>query len=356
MFSITDHTDDSSKAPTSLYQYARNLRTLAERLAAFERVGSDSLSDANAPEINHLMSAFRDGTHPDVKDDGLSNNTLMAYQGNVRKFYRFFGSLPEGDDDRLTVSAGDISMLSPSPSSVDEHDMFTKNDIQAMREAIQHPRDRCLFELLLNTGQRIGAIQTLRVSDIDADAGASGRYLLNPDADGLKGASGKRPLLGARRAVMDWVDMHPSDDPDAYLITHLPSYTRANPGQMLGKDRIRVTLREIAERAGVTKPVNPHNFRHSFVTMCRRDYDMEDYEIIYLLGHTKGSRVIQTTYSHLSAEEINEGVEVKQGFTEPEDKSPLTPPVCPTCSEPVPNAAKACGRCGDVFAPDAVAV
>lgn len=46
-----------------------------------------------------------------------------------------------------------------------------------------------------------------------------------PEVDGLKGASdrnGKRPLLGAKGTLQNWLEYHPApDEPDTYLITAL---------------------------------------------------------------------------------------------------------------------------------------
>jgi len=78
--------------------------------------------------------------------------------------------------------------------------MYTEDEVQALREAVDNARDRCMLELFLNTGQRIRAIQTLRVKDVDPEDGTTGSYYLNTDAEGLKGAAqngSKRPLLGA---------------------------------------------------------------------------------------------------------------------------------------------------------------
>lgn len=287
--------------------------------------------------------------------DNLSDQTVRQRQAAAIKFYRFHETAVDPDAISLTsVENG---------SKVDERDMFTRDEIHALREACDNLRDRCLLEMLIYTGQRIRAIQTLRLKDIDLDEGV---YYLNTDEAGLKGADKtgkKRPLLGAEAAVRDWIDCHPTGNAEDYLITALPSATRTNgAGEYLSLPAIRHRLWTIADRADVYdretkegKPPNPHNFRHYFVTVCYREYEMDPSTIKFLIGHGQDSTVMETTYQHLTDEDhINAARRKSDAGREPDEKEgALTPEVCPTCREPLAPGAKACSSCGDVFTPDA---
>jgi hypothetical protein len=229
--------------------------------------------------------------------------------------------------------------------------MFTVEEVDAMRDAIGSPRERCLFELLAHTGQRIRAIQTLRIKDVDPKEGV---FWLNDDADGLKGASGKRPLLGASEYVYQWLEYHPTGEPDDYLLTALPKHGGGGePGEMLSQRTIQYHLTKIADEAGVDKDVHPHIFRHYFTTIAKRDYGMDDAHIKRLRGDAPGSNVMETTYRHLTDEDTIEHAQAKREGREPETESPLTPQVCPTCQTELSPDARACERCGTVFTPDA---
>jgi len=330
-----------TKSYGTLAAYTQALKRVCElserRLTDFEDTG----------EINRLFEDFRRGTHPKVKDDGYGKSTLGQWESAVTKFFEYhshFGVEPE----EIVIDAN-------PRTEVDDRDMYTRDEIEALRDAVTNPRDRCMLELFLNTGQRIRAIQTLRLKDVDTDEGI---YYLNTDADGLKGAEKngrKRPLLGAKRAVYDWLQHHQSG-PEDYLITPLPSANGGTHGDKLSQSTMRAALRKIADRAGVDKPPNPHNFRHYFVTTCKRDYGMDDATIKHLIGHGQGSRIMETTYQHLNDEDHIEAAEVAAGIREEEDESPLTPQVCPTCAEQLDPGAKACPGCGTVFAPNAKTV
>jgi len=335
-------TDTKTKEASTLKSWAVSLHRTARRLQ--EPYGL-SLSEATADDINQLMSDLRSGDHPDVKDDGLANNTVRNAQGYVRKFYRYHDDL-NADDDSITLIQGD-------ETHIDERDMLTDDEIDAMRNAADDPRDLAIFDLLLYTGQRSTAIRSLRIKDIDLDAGV---YYLNGTVDGLKGADkngNKRPLLGAVGSIREWLRYHPDpDNPDAYLITTKPRYSDVDPESMVSRNTIRRATTKLGEKAGIDKPTNPHTIRHNFVTIAKREYGMDDNTVKHLIGHAPDSNVMETTYAHLTDEDFIQAAEEAAGIREPEGGESLSPDIC-HCGEPLPDAAKACPRCGTVYAPDA---
>jgi len=323
-----------TKEPKTLSNYTSRLR-----LAATELDGD--LLEQTTETINQLMAGFASGDAEIAPNDGYSKGSVGQYQSALKAFYRFH----DGHD----VNAEEIPVFAPEDTSVDERDMFTLEEVKAMRDAVDSPRERCLFELLAYTGQRIRAIQTLRLKDIDLEEGL---LYLNEDADGLKGAKGKRPLLGAEAYVRRWLDYHPTGEPDDYLIT--PKATGGGtPGDMITQDTMRYHLRKIADKAEVDKDVHPHIFRHYFTTIAKRDYDLDDAYIKHLRGDSPGSNVMETTYRHLSDDDAINHASAKFKGEEPEKESPLSPEQCPTCGVILEPNAKACSNCGDVFTLDA---
>lgn len=338
--------DDGQKETKS----TNTLRTYVFGLKRVAEVSDVPLSELDTEAVNELMGALRNGEidHPDVKDDGYSKSYLKPWQAALKGFYRYH--------DGYGVDAEGIAIFTQDRSGVDERDMYTPEEVEDLRAAVDNPRDRCLLELFLNTGQRIRVIQTLRVKDVDIDDGV---YYLNDGVEGLKGADengNKRPLLGAKRAVYDWLQYHPkADDPEAYLICPQGSHSWAEAGSQLSQSTIRHTLSKIADGAGVDKPPHPHNFRHYFVTLCKSKYDLDDSTIKHLIGHGPNSSVMETTYQHLSDEDYIKKAEVAMGLREEEEVSPMTPDICPTCGDNLGADAKACEGCGAVFTPDAKA-
>lgn len=326
----------------------QTLRAWKNRLRIVAKRTEVDLTEATADDLNKFWDSIMQGTHPDVKDSGLSQNTVTSQQSTVRVFYEYH--------DDLGIEVEDLSVIAPDKTTVDERQIFTGEEIDKMREVITHPRDRCLFDLFVYTGQRLRAVQTLRIKDIDLD---SGEFHLNTDEAGLKGADGKRPLLLAEASVRDWINKgHPNpDDGEAYLICHRDDYrSDTDAHDPLSQRSIRRVLKNIVNEAGLDKPANPHNFRHSFVTIAKRRYDMEDIHIKGLIGHKLKSRVMEETYAHLKDEDHVQAAKEATGLSEPEDDSPFSPEACPNCSEPLPENAKACPACGITMTPDAKVV
>lgn len=337
---IDERGERKTAAYNTIATHIRNLRLFASKF-------SMPLMEATPDEINRTAKDLHRGNHPNTPTDGYSRGSVKLMQTALRMFYRFH-------DDVLNYE--EITRFTTGPSPVDERDMFTREEVQAMRREASHPRDRALLELLLNTGQRIRAIQTLRIKDIDIENSV---YYLNDEAGGLKGADKrglKRPLLGAKPAVAEWLQHHPArNDRDAYLLTSKINREGHDPGQMMAYTTLRKHIKRIAERAGVDKPANPHNFRHYFVTVAKRNYKMDDSTVKFLIGHKEGSNVMETTYTHLTSDDHIEDAEVATGHRDPDKDSPLTPEVCPTCSAILEENDKACAACGEVFTPDAQA-
>lgn len=332
--------DGKIKSDGTLARYAREVR----------RVAADanfSLAEATAYDINRLMDAYLNGNIDRVKDEGLSNGTVRNKQGPIRRFYLYH--------DDLGVDRDDIHFADQDESPVDERDMFTAKEVQALRDEAKRrgSRDACLVDLLLYTGQRRSAVLNLRLKDVKPDEGI---FYLNDDDGDLKGANGKRPLLGAEKAVREWKRQHPTGDPDDYLITHKHKQTNRDgvrPGDKLNPSTVYRQLQRIGDAAGVDKPVNAHNFRHYFVTVCKRDYGMDNDTIKHLIGHEPDSKVMERTYAHLTDEDYIKKAEEKRGLREPEEDNPLTPPVCDGCGEPLDGEWKSCPYCGMTYTPDA---
>lgn len=314
------------------------------RLTVFAR--ERNLTTATAEELQSDVQAMHDGSFPHVKDRGLTKGTLRAYQAALRKFY--------GYHTEYSVESNEIFLFDKETPSVDPHDMLTKEEIHEARDACTNPRDLLIFDLLLYTGQRREAIRTLRLKDVHPE---DGTYWLNPDVDGLKGAqdrNGKRPLLGAKATVQNWLDYHPdTSDPENYLITARPSYSRPNPAEPVSGETIRAVMQRIKDETDISKPMHPHMLRHNFVTIAKRDYDLPDDTVKYLIGHNPDSTVMETTYAHLSGDDHVQRAEEAWGIREPVDESILTPEICRVCGNPLEPSAKACSKCGTVYTPDA---
>ncbi|WP_226041245.1 tyrosine-type recombinase/integrase [Natrinema sp. DC36] len=320
-----------SMSDGTLARYAYTLKRIPE-LSDF------NLSDASEYKINKIMDDIRRGNVDGVKEGGLTSGSVRNHQSTIRKFYKYH--------DDFNVDPEEIMLFEPNDSSVDERDILTRDEFNAIRKAAQHPRDKALVELLGYTGQRIAAILNLRLKDMKPEDGVF--YLNTSDGD-MKGAEGARSLLLAEHSVRKWKNNHPcTDDPEAHFICK--KNVDQNNGQDLGDkmdhSSIYRLLQNIGERAGVDKPTNPHNFRHTFVTWAKRDKGMDNDTIKHIIGHDPDSTVMETTYAHLTDEDMMKNAEQAVGLIEEEDDSPFVPDNCPACQKPLEGSEQFCPDCG----------
>lgn len=323
--------------PSTIEAYVRSLRLMAE--------GGVNPLFSDADEVNAFMADKYDS------GEGASSNTMIIYQSALRSFYCVF--------DELGVDPGAIDTYSPDKTPRhDLQDLFTEEEVFAMRDAVgrsRNPtRNRAFLELLIFSLQRVNALLTLRVGDVDVENGA---IYLNEEYDreqgGLKGAIGRgrhRSIYGARKYLRDWVRAHPTGEPDDWLFVGDPN----NPSTSIENHWDDTTAYEmlgyLGKWAGVDKPTNPHNFRHYGITVLRWDYDVPWDEINAQAGVIKGSDMPRTTYNHVDDNDLRQKIEERMGLKE-ESQNRFAPVICPVCDEVLKSDWRKCPACNERFAP-----
>jgi site-specific recombinase XerD len=310
------------------------------------------LTECVADDLNQIAEQRLNGDHHSVSSDGITQNTVNQNQIAWRSYARFHQNHPEGHE--IDIDPEEIILVGREDTSVDEREMFDAKEIEAMRTACRNKRDRAVLELLIYTGQRHAALRWLTVKDVQPDEGDSGMLYI-PEREGMKGASGKRPLLGAQKAVREWKDTHPTGNPEDAFITHIWEWDGREDieqGDHLSKQSFGQITKRIADRADVEKPANPHQFRHYFVTMAVSKHGMSFDTVRHLIGHAAGSRELERTYQHLVDEDYIENAELDMGIREEREES-LTPPQCFTCNEPLDPSNNFCPNCGHTYSPQA---
>jgi site-specific recombinase XerD len=334
---------EQTLATSSRLAYASSLHRAAEYF---------DLTKCTTSDLNRLADERLSGVHESVDDDGVSQNTIHQNQVAWRAFARFHQSHPEGSD--IEMDPDRIVLVDREDAKVDERDMFDAGEVEALRNATKNKRDRALLEMLIYTGQRNNALRMLKIKHVQPEKGESGKLHI-PDIEGMKGAEGKRPLLGAEKAAWEWLQAHPTGKPDDAYFTHVYDWSGHDdiePGDHLSKQSFGRIPKRIAKRAGVEKPAHPHNFRHYFVTMAISKHGMSMDTVRHLIGHAPGSRELERTYQHLVDEDHIENAELDMGIRQERDES-LTPSECPRCDESLEPHYNRCPSCRMVFSPTA---
>ena len=322
------------------------------------RVADDALElgtplvDMDLDDFNELCFEYQHGVGYGRGSDSLARSTLRTRQRLCRLFFDYL--------DREWVE--DIEVAPPGDRTIDPDDMLRADDIAALVEAANEPRDVALIEFLADTGVRIGLAGSLRVGDVtfndesDADDPRA-TFTPNPNASGLKGADIKPyPLIDSKADLRTYLRMaHPrADEPSAALFHRLRDFGPIDEDDgVVAPSHINKRLREIADKAGIEKPTNPHNFRHSAVTRMLRE-GWSRTEIEYRVCWEVDTEMWQV-YSHVADEDVRASIHATAGVSDPDDENDLeaTRHPCGNCRETLKPHARFCPNCANPVSPDA---
>lgn len=319
-------------------QYLLRLRKLSER-------ADEPMVDLDHQSMQALFDKCQSGKHPDVKDDGIQ---MGPYKTFLQSFENRFPLACEPEDLEATHSQG---------RDLDPEDLLYREDIDAMfQEFGMDVRYKAFVAWGLATGQRLDAIRTVKLKDVQVD-GKSGEIRLNTKDGALKGASGEVPLLWARQYVERWIDIHPYKDvDDAALFCADPRINRGSREremwEPLQPDPINRRLKRVAERAGIDKDVYPHLLRHTAITRMVLNPDLNEQQVKDLVGWSASSEQFDT-YVTLADDFRNASIRDSLGYeTNDKDLPILGRPTfdkCPACDHPMDDDGSPCGACGFAF-------
>lgn len=236
-----------------------------------------------------------------------------------------------------------IPLSTRGASRRDHNDVLTPEEVARIADHTVNLRDKALIWVLYESGGRIGEVLTLRIGDVErTEYGAIRLYFPT-------GKTGRRTVPLFEAAVPNlllWLRNHPrADDPGAPLWIGIE---QANPdGGPIGYRYVFKLLERAAARAGITKPVNPHSFRHSRATAVAQNPQVSTSVLEKFFGWQPGSPMAKT-YVHLSGKEVEDALARAHGIDLGRSEAPQSklPRVCARCSTSNDPDGKFCVQCG----------
>jgi len=210
--------------------------------------------------------------------------------------------------------------------------ILTIEEIELLASKANNPRDRALVLTLYESGCRISELLNMKIKDVVFDQ--YGCYIL------VSGKTGWRRVrvIEYSKDLLKWLDIHPlKNNPEAYIWV-----TQFNPKKVLTPNGVNQILKNLAKKAGITKPVHPHAFRHARATHLAKH--LPEAVMKKYFGWTMDSKMA-SIYYHLSGRDVDEALLKVYGY-EPkkEDKSvPLR--ICPHCGEANTFLSHFCRKC-----------
>ncbi len=265
--------------------------------------------------------------------------TLMSMKGVLIPFWRWrFEQAGKNLPSWLR-----IPLSKRDTNHKDEADVLTPDEVAQLAGHAMNLRDKALIWTLYESGARIGELLGLRVGDVEPTAYGGVRLHLP------FGKTGRRPVPlfeSSVPAILAWLKAHPAaEGRKAPLWVGVQATERW--GQPIGYNAIRKVFREAARRAGIPKPVNPHNFRHSRATALAKNPKISTSIFEKLMGWSPGSPMAKI-YVHLSGREVEDAMLRAHGIevTSQEVPPPRLPIVCGRCRTSNEPDARFCLQCG----------
>jgi len=320
------------------YSPARTSKLLNHMVRICEALPDIDLERASREDIMRIVEW--------VQDQDFSAETKKDYRIALRVFYKWLdcGSVKARE---VPERVKDLSTTVKRSEQRLPDELLTEDDVKSMIRHATNPRTRCLIAMLWETGGRMGEIIDLKVKDIKP-----WRYGYQVVLNGKTG-SRRVPLILSEPYINEWLDMHPMKDSEGWpgvwlwvdvkLQNHNGRKKRA--GDRADYHALVRDIQRAARRAGIKKPVNPHNFRHSRATFMANHFT--EAQMNQWFGWVPGSRM-PARYVHLSGRDIDKAYAILHGIESVEEQRPkFIPKKCSRCDlEKIAPDSKFCPRCG----------
>ena len=213
----------------------------------------------------------------------------------VRMFYAFH---KKADHAKAFLLRKKKKRLAPA-------DLLMVEDVNRMIGAARYTRDKALLAVLWETGGRIHEVLALTLADVEKP---NGYYKVFFRKVKVEGEEHSCILTQASDLLEAWLKAYPLPRTDkAPLFPSADHY-----GYALSHHGARFILLEAAKVAQVTKPVNPHAFRHGRATdLLRRG--MSEAQVKRFMGWTPASLMLGR-YSHLVDEDVDNAILESHGL------------------------------------------
>jgi len=234
---------------------------------------------------NHYDKPATELTVEDIKnylyyllsEKGLAPGTINTYNSGLRFLYNVTLDMPI------------------NPSKIPCHrkqrkfpDILTRNEVNALFNACNNLRDKCMLMTMYSAGLRLSDVSKLKVADIDSQK--MQLFIRH-------GKGGKDRFALLSKTNLDilrkyWKQYQPKD----WLF-----YSRNKTGTHITPRAVQDIFRKYKDLAGISKNVTSHTLRHSFATHLLED-GVSIFHIKQLLGHAD----ISTTCFYLHLVKISE--------------------------------------------------
>lgn len=265
----------------TLDAYVRDLKKLKEYAEEnLKNIGPDIISFENLQEYIFILSKQK-----------FSERSQARWISSIKAFFRFLLEDEIRQDNPSSLLEGPkLGLYLP--------DTLSLSDINKIIDAIEiksdiGKRNQCIVEVLYGCGLRVSELIDIKISNINFKE----NYIK------VVGKGSKTRFIPLAQFTSELLQTY---------IKEVRSNNKINKkyedilflnsrGTSMSRVIIFIIIKELTDRAGVSKKISPHTFRHSFAThLLQNGVDLRF--IQEMLGHSS----ITTTevYTHLQTEEL----------------------------------------------------
>ncbi|CAM3196029.1 site-specific tyrosine recombinase XerD [Kaistella daneshvariae] len=263
--------------------YLRDLRKL-QNYAEFdlEGVGPLQITYENIQEYLYQFSKKK-----------FSERTQARWVSSIKAFFKYLVDDEVRADNPATLVEGPkLGLYLP--------DTLSFVDVERIIKAIDVTtelgrRNQCMIEVLYGCGLRVSELIDLKISNINFKE----LYLK------VEGKGNKTRFVPLARYTADLIKDYIENVRSKYKVNKKCEdiLFLNSRGSSMSRVIVFIIIKELTEKAGISKKISPHTFRHSFAThLLQNGADLR--YIQEMLGHSS----ITTTeiYTHLKNEELRE--------------------------------------------------
>ncbi len=275
----------------------------------FEKNFSDNTLDAYIRDIKKLENfavteldnvSPQDITYENLQEyiyqlskNKISERSQARGISSIKAFFKFLLEEEYRNDNPATLLEGPkLGLYLP--------DTLTEEDINRIIDCIDvstdiGKRNHCILEVLYGCGLRVSELVDLKISNINFKE----NYII------VEGKGEKTRLVPLANATADYIHDYISAVRIKTKINkkHEDILFLNSRGTNMSRVIVFIIIKELTQKAGISKSISPHTFRHSFAThLLQNGADLRF--IQEMLGHSS----ITTTqiYTHLKTEELRD--------------------------------------------------
>ena len=267
----------------TLDAYVRDIKKLKDYAEDdLQNVGPDVIAYENLQEYIFTLSKQK-----------FSERSQARWISSIKAFFRFLLEDEIREDNPSALLEGPkLGLYLP--------DTLSLSDINKIIDAIEihtdlGKRNHCIIEVLYGCGIRVSELIDLKISNINFKE----NYIK------VVGKGNKTRFVPLASYTADLLQNYITEVRSTIKINkkHEDTLFLNSRGTSMSRVIVFIIIKELTDKAGISKKISPHTFRHSFAThLLQNGVDLR--YIQEMLGHS--SITTTAVYTHLKTEELRD--------------------------------------------------